>query len=72
MPNRELDAIVNEVVADAHMPKMDGGELCRLLKSNQETASIKVILMSGLYTNEIPKDQATSEFQPDELLRTPP
>jgi CheY-like chemotaxis protein len=59
------------VIADASMPKMDGRELCQLIKSNQETASVKVILMTGVYTNEVPMDSAPREFEADELLRKP-
>ena len=43
------------VIADAVMPKMDGHELCQLIKSNAETASAKVVLMTGVYTNEVPR-----------------
>jgi CheY-like chemotaxis protein len=57
------------VVADASMPKMDGRELCQLIKSNPETANVKVILMTGVYTNEAPID--AREFEADELLRKP-
>ena len=59
------------VIADASMPKMDGRELCQLIKSNEETATVKVILMTGIYTTEVPMDAATREFQADELLRKP-
>jgi CheY-like chemotaxis protein len=59
------------VIADASMPKMDGRELCQLLKSNQETASVKVILMTGIYTTEAPADGAQREFEADETLRKP-
>ena len=59
------------VIADASMPKMDGRELCQLIKSNQETAGVKVILMTGMYTNEMPVDANSSQFEADELLRKP-
>jgi CheY-like chemotaxis protein len=59
------------VIADASMPKMDGRELCQLIKSNQETASVKVILMTGVYTNEVPGEAAAREFEADELLHKP-
>jgi len=55
------------VIADAQMPKMDGRELCQLIKSNEQTANTKVILMTGMVTVETPRDG----FQPDELLRKP-
>jgi CheY-like chemotaxis protein len=59
------------VIADASMPKMDGRELCQLIKSNAETASVKVILMTGIYTTEAPMDTAAREFEADEMLRKP-
>lgn len=54
------------VVADASMPKMDGRELCQLIKSNQETAGVKVVLISSDARDEVPR-----ELGPDELLRKP-
>ena len=59
------------VIADASMPKMDGHELCQLIKSNQETAGVKVILMTGIYTTEAPIDAASRAFEADEMLRKP-
>ena len=59
------------VIADASMPKMDGRELCQLIKSNQETASVKVILMTGMNTVEQPMDATAREFEADEMLRKP-
>ena len=50
---------------------MDGRELCQLLKSTQETASVKVILMTGIYTTEGPAESITREFEADEMLRKP-
>ena len=55
------------VIADAQMPKMDGRELCRLLKTNEQTSSAKVILMSGIYGDE----SAGDGEKPDEVLRKP-
>jgi CheY-like chemotaxis protein/K+-sensing histidine kinase KdpD len=54
------------VVADASMPKMDGRELCQLIKSNPETAGVKVVLVSADARDEVPR-----ELGPDELLRKP-
>jgi len=59
------------VIADAVMPKMDGHELCQLIKSNAETASAKVVLMTGVYTNEVPRITDERAFEPDELMRKP-
>jgi len=54
------------VVADASMPKMDGRELCQLIKSNQETAGVKVVLISA-----DARDEVGRELGPDEVLRKP-
>ena len=54
------------VVADASMPKMDGRELCQLIKSNQETAGVKVVLLT---TDE--RDEVSRELGPEEFLRRP-
>jgi len=54
------------VVADASMPKMDGRELCQLIKSNPETAAVRVVLMS-----DDAHDEVARELGPDELLRKP-
>ena len=58
------------VVADASMPKMNGRELCQLIKSNEETAGVKVILMTGVYTAD-ERDDVPEGLGPDELLRKP-
>jgi CheY-like chemotaxis protein len=54
------------VIADAIMPKMDGRELCQLLKSQEKTAHIRVILLTRS-TDEPPK----GELMPDHVLRKP-
>ena len=54
------------VIADATMPKMDGRELCQLLKSQEKTAQIRVILLMRA-TDDPPK----GDFPPDEVLRKP-
>jgi len=54
------------VVADASMPKMDGRELCQLIKSNPETAGVRVLLLTA---NE--REEVMHELAPDELLRKP-
>ena len=40
------------VILDLFMPKMDGFEICRLLKESPETADIKVFAISGFDTEE--------------------
>ncbi|MDQ3283185.1 MAG: response regulator [Acidobacteriota bacterium] len=54
------------VIADAIMPKMDGRELCQLLKSQEKTADIRVILLTRA-TDAPPK----GDLMPDEVLRKP-
>jgi CheY-like chemotaxis protein len=54
------------VIADAIMPKMDGRELCQLLKSQEKTAHIRVILLTRA-TDAPPK----GELMPDHVLRKP-
>jgi len=54
------------VIADAVMPKMDGRELCQLLKSQEKTAHIRVILLTRS-TDEPHK----GDLPPDGILRKP-
>lgn len=54
------------VIADAIMPKMDGRELCQLLKSQEKTAHIRVILLTRS-TDAPPK----GDLMPDHVLRKP-
>jgi CheY-like chemotaxis protein len=54
------------VIADAVMPKMDGRELCQLLKSQQKTAHIRVILLTR--STDVPPK---GDLMPDEVLRKP-
>jgi CheY-like chemotaxis protein len=54
------------VIADAVMPKMNGRELCQLLKSQEKTARIRVILLT-----RAGDDPPHGDFPPDEVLRKP-
>ncbi|HEX7832360.1 MAG TPA: response regulator [Thermoanaerobaculia bacterium] len=54
------------VIADAVMPKMNGRELCQLLKSQEKTAHIRVILLTRA-SDDMPK----GDIPPDMLLRKP-
>jgi golgin subfamily B member 1 len=54
------------VIAESSMPKMDGRELCQLLKSQKKTSHIRFILLMRA-TDEAPR----GELPPDEVLRKP-
>lgn len=54
------------VLAEAIMPKMNGRELVQLLKSRPETASVKIVLMSG----KVPAEGGT-DFRADGFIADP-
>ena len=54
------------VIAETSMPKMDGRELCQLLKSQEKTAHIRVVLLMRA-SDEEPR----GDLPPDEILRKP-
>ncbi|HSY49105.1 MAG TPA: response regulator [Thermoanaerobaculia bacterium] len=56
------------VITDALMPKMDGRELCRLIK---RSSSARVVVMTSLYTAPRYKYEAFREFGADEYLAKP-
>jgi pilus assembly protein CpaE len=63
-------------ILDVLMPEMDGYELCRLLRSNQKTAQLPVVLLTALDTLEQKirgfeagaDDYIGKPFEPKELL----
>lgn len=59
------------VLTDALMPKLDGRELCRRLKNDPETAGIKVVVMTGLYTSLKYETEAFLQQRVDGFLRKP-
>jgi CheY-like chemotaxis protein len=59
------------VLTDALMPKMDGREMCRAIKSDPETAHIKVVLMTGLFTSVRYKNEAFKTYLADGYLSKP-
>lgn len=42
----------NLVLLDIEMPRLNGYEVCRRIKSDQETRTVPVMLVSGLSTSE--------------------
>jgi len=59
------------LLTDALMPKLDGRELCLQLKQDPETASIRVIIMTGLFTKSQSKSEALQDFKADAFLKKP-
>jgi CheY-like chemotaxis protein len=57
------------VLTDALMPKVDGRQLCHLIKGLN--ASIKVVIMSAVYTKSPYRREAMKDFQADEYLAKP-
>jgi CheY-like chemotaxis protein len=59
------------LITDALLPKLDGRELARTLKSNPDTAHCKIIVMTGLYKGRRYRSEALAQFQVDEYLEKP-
>jgi CheY-like chemotaxis protein len=61
---------VDIVLTDALMPKLDGRELCRLLKKRHGPEK-KVIIMTSLYRKRLFRNEAMNQFGADEYLTKP-
>jgi CheY-like chemotaxis protein len=59
------------VLTDALMPKLDGREMGRRIKDDPETAHIKVVVMTGLYTNPKYQTEGFRTFKVDDYLIKP-
>lgn len=59
------------VLTDALMPKLDGREMCLRLKQDQRTATIRIIIMTGLFTKSQNKFEALQDFRADAFLKKP-
>ena len=59
------------VLSDALMPRMDGREMCRIIKNDPQFSGIKVVIMTSLSTR--PRDRSTAyrDFRMDEYLQKP-
>jgi two-component system cell cycle response regulator DivK len=66
---REL--LPDVILTDALMPKLDGRELCLKLKQDPQTASIRIIIMTGLFTKSQNKSEALQDFKADAFLKKP-
>ena len=59
------------ILSDAFMPKLDGREMCRLLKEDPSTARSKAIIMTGLYTDRKYRNEALDYFKVDDYVAKP-
>src|SRR5262249_12534921 len=59
------------VLTDALMPRLDGREMCRLLKEDPRTAAIKCVVMTGLYTRAHYRNEAIHYFRVDDYVHKP-
>ncbi|MBV8518626.1 MAG: response regulator [Acidobacteria bacterium] len=59
------------ILSDAFMPKLDGREMCRLLKEDPSTSRSKAIIMTGLYTDRKYRNEALDYFKVDDYVAKP-
>jgi CheY-like chemotaxis protein len=59
------------ILSDAFMPKLDGREMCRLLKEDPTTARSKAVIMTGLYTDRKYRNEALDYFKVDDYVAKP-
>ena len=72
---RALEVIAREApdlaLVDIAMPGMDGLEVCRIIKSEEETAHIPVILMTAISKEKVKKDRYIMKLGIDDFLQRP-
>jgi CheY-like chemotaxis protein len=61
----------NLIFADSFLPKLDGREMCRLLKQDPAFAGTKMVVMTGLYTDAQFKGESIKRFGIDDFLARP-
>jgi len=59
------------VLSDVLMPRMDGREMCRQLKSDSETREIKVVVMTSLYKSVKYQTEAQKVYKVDDYVVKP-
>ncbi len=59
------------VITDALLPKLDGRELSRILKSDPTNQFCKLVVMTTLYKGRRYRDEAFKKFLVDEYLEKP-
>jgi CheY-like chemotaxis protein len=62
---------IDVVITDALMPRMDGREMCRVIKSMPHGANKKVIVMTSLYKGQRFRAEAMGHFGADDYLTKP-
>jgi CheY-like chemotaxis protein len=48
----ELAAFVSAVVLDVHLPDLHGLEVCRLLRTDEATGDLPIVMVSAIYTRD--------------------
>jgi CheY-like chemotaxis protein len=61
----------NLILADAILPRLDGRELCRLLKEDPAFAATRFVVMTGLYADTKFKPELMQRFGIDDCLAKP-
>jgi CheY-like chemotaxis protein len=59
------------VLTDALMPKMDGREMCRQIKTDPKCRGTRVVVMTALYTNYRYEREAYKSFKVDGYVTKP-
>lgn len=75
--HKELQELPDLIILDIVMPNIDGFQLAKILKSNEKTKNIKILLCSSKNTFEDIKkgirvgadDYITKPFNPEEILQ---
>ncbi|MDP9361510.1 MAG: response regulator [Acidobacteriota bacterium] len=61
----------NLILSDAFTPRLDGREMCRLLKEDPMFATTKMVVLTGLYTDTKYRSEAIRRFHVDDYLAKP-
>jgi CheY-like chemotaxis protein len=61
----------NMILSDAFMPKLDGREMCRILKEEPIGADMRMVIMTGLYTDTKYRSEAVKRFHVDDYIAKP-
>lgn len=59
------------VLTDALMPKLDGREMCRLIKATPGLGETKIVVMSAVYTAQRYQHEAVVRYGADDFISKP-